>query len=70
MRHWGREGPPIYISAAAYLGLRKSKVKPADLIDGQDLENLLSAFPGGERTQSVRDTFSENGCGQPRVVGQ
>lgn len=48
LKHWGREGPPVYISAAAYLGLRKSKPKAADTLGGQDLANFLSAFPGGE----------------------
>lgn len=49
MRHWGREGPPVYISAAAYLGLRKPKPKSTEIMEGQDLVNFLSAFPGGEQ---------------------
>jgi hypothetical protein len=52
MRHWGREGPPTYIAAAAYLGLRKPKPKPNDLMDGQDLANFLSAFPGGAQVST------------------
>ncbi len=49
LRHWGSEGPPVYISAAAYLGVRKSKPERSDLLGDQDLANFLSAFPGGER---------------------
>ena len=47
MRHWAREGPPAYIAAAAYLGLRREK--PAADEAGEDLLNILSTFPGGER---------------------
>jgi hypothetical protein len=48
MRHWSREGPPTYIAAAAYLGLRKSTCDASDLLEGQDLLNFLGAFPGAE----------------------
>lgn len=47
MRHWSREGPPVYIAAAAYLGLRQQKPRAPDSLEGQDLLNFLSAFPGG-----------------------
>jgi hypothetical protein len=47
MRHWRREGPPAYIAVAAYLGLRESPRRAADLLEGPDLLNLLAAFPGG-----------------------
>ena len=47
MRHWSREGPPTYIAAAAYLGLRQSQPRAPDLIDGEDLMSLLGTFPGG-----------------------
>ena len=52
MRHWAREGPPAYIAAAAYLGLRRAEPAPDAALDGEDLLNLLSAFPGGERRHS------------------
>jgi hypothetical protein len=48
MRHWNREGPPLYIAAAAYLGLRKPAPRPADRLEADDLMNFLRAFPGGE----------------------
>jgi hypothetical protein len=47
-RHWRREGPPIYISAAAYLGLRKPASSAADRLEGDDLLNLLAVFPGSQ----------------------
>jgi hypothetical protein len=47
MRHWRREGPPAYVAVAAYLGLRQSSERPSDLLEGADLLNVLSAFPGG-----------------------
>jgi hypothetical protein len=46
MRHWNREGPPVYVAAAAYLGLRRPTTKAADSLEGQDLINFLGAFPG------------------------
>jgi hypothetical protein len=45
MRHWGREGPPAYIAAAAYLGLRR-RTDRAERLEGEDLVDFLSAFPG------------------------
>lgn len=48
MRHWSREGPPAYIAAALYLGLRREKQPRYDA--GEDLLHILSTFPGGERT--------------------
>jgi hypothetical protein len=48
MRHWSREGPPTYIAAAAYLGLRRERRPTDDTIAGEDLLNVLSTFPGGE----------------------
>jgi hypothetical protein len=45
VRHWSHEGPPTYVAAAAYLGLRKAKAPASELIDGQDLLNFLGAFP-------------------------
>jgi hypothetical protein len=47
MRHWSKEGPPVYVAVAAYLGLRQTVREAPDLLDGQDLLNLLGAFPGG-----------------------
>ena len=47
MRHWSREGPPTYIAAAAYLGLRKPPPASNDLA-GEDLLNFLTAFQFGE----------------------
>jgi hypothetical protein len=47
MRHWSREGPPTYIAAAAWLGLRQPKPAPPDRLEGQDLANFLAALPGG-----------------------
>jgi hypothetical protein len=53
MRHWGREGPPTYIAAAAYLGLRRPRpAAAADTLEGQDLMNFLGAFPGGEAART------------------
>ena len=49
MRHWRREGPPIHVAAAAYLGLRPAWRRPAESLEGADLLNFLGAFPGGER---------------------
>ena len=48
MRHWSREGPPAYIAAAAYLGLRNEPRPKDEAVTGEDLLNLLSRFPGGE----------------------
>jgi len=48
MRHWKREGPPLYIAAAAYLGLRKPRPNPAEVLESDNLMNFLRAFPGGE----------------------
>jgi hypothetical protein len=48
MRHWRREGPPLYIAAAAYLGLRNASASNASPLQGDDLMNFLRAFPGGE----------------------
>lgn len=51
MRHWSREGPPAYIAAAAYLGLRREpRGVPSD--DADDLLNVLRTFPGGERVSA------------------
>jgi hypothetical protein len=50
MRHWSREGPPTYIAAAAYLGLRRERRSYDETVTGEDLLNILSLFPGGERT--------------------
>jgi hypothetical protein len=50
MRHWSREGPPAYIAAAAYLGLRKPAPRAPDNLEGEDLLNFLTAFPGGGPT--------------------
>jgi len=47
VRHWRCEGPPAYIAVAAYLGLRRGKPKPPDVLEGRDLIDFLSAFPGG-----------------------
>jgi hypothetical protein len=47
MRHWSCEGPPAYVSVAAYLGLRKPAASAGDLL-GDDLMNFLKVFPGGE----------------------
>ena len=47
MRHWSREGPPAYIAVATYLGLR-APPPSAETLAGEDLMNLLAAFPGGE----------------------
>lgn len=52
MRHWSREGPPAYIAAAAYLGLRPAQTTNRDPIAGEDLLNLLNAYPGGELRSS------------------
>jgi hypothetical protein len=43
VRHWSREGPPAYVAAAAYLGLRKPA--PSGALEGEDLANFLAAFP-------------------------
>jgi hypothetical protein len=48
MRHWSREGPPTYIAAAAYLGLRRPQSGPVSTIEGEDLVDLLAAFPGAQ----------------------
>jgi hypothetical protein len=48
VRHWNREGPPTYIAVAAYLGLRRPPPARDAALQGQDLLNFLSAFPGGE----------------------
>ena len=48
MRHWGREGPPTYIAAAAYLGLRKPPPPASNDLAGEDLLNFLTAFQLGE----------------------
>ncbi|HXQ46432.1 MAG TPA: hypothetical protein VN806_07440 [Caulobacteraceae bacterium] len=45
MRHWSREGPPLYLAAAAYLGLRKPSASGADHLEGEDLVTFLAAFP-------------------------
>lgn len=50
MRHWRRESPPAYIAVAAYLGLRREPIVASDT--GDDLLNILSTFPGGERTSA------------------
>ena len=53
---WAENGPPVYVSAAAYLGLIKSKKKKASSQGkpakgghrGDDLNELLKmAGPGG-----------------------
>jgi hypothetical protein len=49
MRHWSREGPPTYIAAAAYLGLRRERGPSDETIAGEDLLNVLNTFPGAER---------------------
>jgi hypothetical protein len=54
MRHWAREGPPAYISAAAYLGLRRER-PVGDAVSDQDLLNVLNTFPGGEQTPGLSD---------------
>jgi hypothetical protein len=46
LRHWSREGPPVYIAAASYLGLRKPTAPPP--LEGDAVLELLRAFPGGE----------------------
>jgi len=48
MRHWSREGPPTYIAAAAWLGLRRERRAGGDAVSGEDLLNILSTFPGGQ----------------------
>jgi hypothetical protein len=47
MVHWSREGPPAYVAVAAYLGLRRPAPK-SERLQGDELLNLLSVFPGGE----------------------
>jgi hypothetical protein len=47
MRHWRREGPPVYVSVAAYLGLRQPGVAAGDVLAGDDLVRFLEAFPAG-----------------------
>jgi hypothetical protein len=48
---WSENGPPVYVSAAAYLGLikpKKKKKSSAGKSTGGDLNELLSmAGPGG-----------------------
>ena len=49
MRHWSREGPPTYVAAAAYLGLRRERRASDEAVTGEDLLNILNTFPGGGR---------------------
>ena len=47
LRHWSVHGPPAYVAVAAYLGLRKAEPARRDVLEGEDLANFLSQFPGG-----------------------
>jgi|AraplaMF_Col_mMF_1032025.scaffolds.fasta_scaffold64334_2 hypothetical protein len=56
LEHWGKNGPPVYVAAAAYLGLLKTppKVKKggpgkttvASPQGGGDLNDLVKMFQG------------------------
>lgn len=45
---WEQNGPPVYVAAAAYLGLIKTKKKSSKSQEPGDLDDLLKlAGPGG-----------------------
>ena len=53
--HWAEFGPPVYIAAAAYLGLSKKKAKadeerPFDPEDPDGMGDLLAMFGEGGGT--------------------
>jgi hypothetical protein len=37
---------------AAYAGWKSAKSRPADVVSGDDLRNVLRAFPGGQMAAS------------------
>lgn len=48
MEWWSENGPPVYVAAAAYLGLIKPASKKSSKAETGDLGDLLKmAGPGG-----------------------
>ena len=46
-KHWGEYGPPVYIAAAAYLGIAKPAEEPHDEDDPDGLGELIDMFGAG-----------------------
>lgn len=52
MRVFAEDGPPLFITMAAYAGFkRKPKRTDDDTLEGEDLFNFLAAFPGAAMTE-------------------